>query len=183
MIMVKLCSCAALSWSLQHTILILSIGKSWLLTILVLNFEESLFYYASMCLKWCWMSDKQCRPRSDAAFCGIWSGSTLFAKPVGPNTCGYCGIWAINSIGKSWLLTILVLNFEKSLFYYASMCLKWCWMSDKQCRPRSDAAFCGIWSGSTLFAKPVGPNTCGYCGIWAINGFTTVYFVIYHNWA
>ena len=28
----------------------------------------------------CWMSGKQCRPWSDAMFCGIWSGSTLFAQ-------------------------------------------------------------------------------------------------------
>ena len=26
------------------------------------------------------MSGKECRPRSNAAFCGIWSGSTLFAQ-------------------------------------------------------------------------------------------------------
>ena len=32
------------------------------------------------CVWNCWMSGKQCRPWSDAAFCGIWSGSTLFAK-------------------------------------------------------------------------------------------------------
>ena len=30
--------------------------------------------------KLCWISDKQCRPRSDAAFCGVWSGSTLFSR-------------------------------------------------------------------------------------------------------
>ena len=28
----------------------------------------------------CSVSDKQCRPWSDAAFCGVWSGHTLFAK-------------------------------------------------------------------------------------------------------
>ena len=28
----------------------------------------------------CWMSGKQCRPWSDAAFCGVWSGCTLFAQ-------------------------------------------------------------------------------------------------------
>ena len=33
-----------------------------------------------MCLKYCCMYGKQCRPWSDAAFCSIWSGSTLFAK-------------------------------------------------------------------------------------------------------
>ena len=27
----------------------------------------------------CWTTCKQFRPRSDAAFCGVWSGSTLFA--------------------------------------------------------------------------------------------------------
>ena len=34
----------------------------------------------------CWMSDKMCIPWSDAAFCGVWFGSTLFAQPVCPNT-------------------------------------------------------------------------------------------------
>ena len=27
-----------------------------------------------------WMNGKQCRPWSDVAYCGVWSGSTLFAK-------------------------------------------------------------------------------------------------------
>ena len=38
------------------------------------------FYYLLICLKYCCMYGKYCRPWSDAAFCGIWSGSTLFAK-------------------------------------------------------------------------------------------------------
>ena len=33
-----------------------------------------------MCLKYCCMYGKQCRPWSDAEYCSIWSGSTLFAK-------------------------------------------------------------------------------------------------------
>ena len=33
-----------------------------------------------ICLKNCWLIGKQYRPWSDAAFCSIWSGSTLFAK-------------------------------------------------------------------------------------------------------
>ena len=33
-----------------------------------------------MCPKYCCMFAKQCRPWSDAAFCSIWSGSTLFVK-------------------------------------------------------------------------------------------------------
>ena len=32
------------------------------------------------CVQNCWMSSKQCRPWSDAALCGVWSGSTLFAQ-------------------------------------------------------------------------------------------------------
>ena len=32
-------------------------------------------------------------------------------------------------------------------------------MSGKQCRPWTDAAFCGVWSGSTLFAQAC-PSQC-----------------------
>ena len=41
---------------------------------------NSPFYYLLMCLKYCCMYGKRCRPSSDATFCGIWSGSTLIAK-------------------------------------------------------------------------------------------------------
>ena len=43
---------------------------------------NSPFYYLLMCLKYmyCCMYDKQCRPWSDAAFCSIWSGSSLFTR-------------------------------------------------------------------------------------------------------
>ena len=41
---------------------------------------NSQFYYLLMCLKYCYMYSKQCRSWSDATFCGIWSGSTLFAE-------------------------------------------------------------------------------------------------------
>ena len=40
-----------------------------------------------------------------------------------------------------------------SQFYYLLMCLKYCCMCSEQCRSWSDSAFCGIWSGSKLFAK------------------------------
>ena len=43
------------------------------------EFWPSLLYYLLMGLKW-WMSGKQWRPRSDAAFRGVWSGSALFAQ-------------------------------------------------------------------------------------------------------
>ena len=36
--------------------------------------------YLLMCLEYCCMYGKQCRPWSDAAFCCVWPGSTLFAK-------------------------------------------------------------------------------------------------------
>ena len=43
---------------------------------------NSPFYYLLMCQKYCYccVDGKQWRPWSDAAFCGVWSGSTLFAK-------------------------------------------------------------------------------------------------------
>ena len=71
---------AILTFFLWHTIFTLSIGTPYLFTIFVLKFENSPFYYLLMCLKYCCMYGKQWRPCSDAAFCGIWSGSTLFAK-------------------------------------------------------------------------------------------------------
>ena len=44
------------------------------------NIWNSQFYYLLICLKYFCMYGNQCRPWSDAAFCGVWSGSTLFAK-------------------------------------------------------------------------------------------------------
>ena len=41
---------------------------------------NSPFCYPLMYLKCCCMYSKQCRPWSDAAFCGVWSGSTLLTK-------------------------------------------------------------------------------------------------------
>ena len=38
------------------------------------------FYYVFICLKYCCINGKQCRPWSETAFRGIRSGSTLFAK-------------------------------------------------------------------------------------------------------
>ena len=49
----------------------------------------------------------------------------------------------------------------KSSFYYLSICLNYCWMSGKQRRPWSDAAFCGVWSWSTLFAQAYQPQYSG----------------------
>ena len=47
-------------------------------------------------------------------------------------------------------------------FCYLLMCLKL--LADWQlCRPRSDAAFCGVWSGTTLFANPCVSEYLGYC--------------------
>ena len=69
----------------------------------------------------------------------------------------------IEYIGTPYLLVILFLN---NPFYYFMMCLKYCCMYGKQYRPWSDAAFCSVWSGSTLFATC--PNvlrvfTINYC--------------------
>ena len=41
---------------------------------------NSPFYHLLGCLKYCCKNGKQCRTWSDAAYCSVWSGSTLFAK-------------------------------------------------------------------------------------------------------
>ena len=68
-----------------------------------------------------------------------------------------------NHIRTTCLHTILDLKIEQDPF---TTC--WCiqiWMSDTLCRPRSDAAECDIWSGSTLFAKAGLPDLLlGYIG-------------------
>ena len=68
----------------------------------------------------CWCC-KQCRPTSDAASCGIWCGSTLFAQasdlyPKNTNTTNP---------------TTLVLKFEQ----VPHVVSKNCWMGGKLCRP------------------------------------------------
>ena len=50
-------------------------------------------------------------------------------------------------------LSYTCLIIYKSLFHYLLMCLKFWWMSGKQCRPGSDGPYCGVWYGSTLFAQ------------------------------
>ena len=44
------------------------------------------------------------------------------------------------------------------------MCLKYFWMIGKQCRPRSDAAFCGIQSDLHCMLRLAYPNTWGIAG-------------------
>ena len=39
---------------------------------------NNLLYLIFLCLKYCYIYVKQCRPWSDTIFCSIWSGSTLF---------------------------------------------------------------------------------------------------------
>ena len=50
------------------------------------------------------------------------------------------------------------------IIYYLLMSLKYCCMYGKQCRPWSDTTFWGVWSGSTLFARPICPNNKGCYG-------------------
>ena len=62
------------------TVFTLSIMTPYLLTILVLKFET--VHAITLCLKYCWIYGKQCRPWSGTVFCGIWSGSTLIMLRV-----------------------------------------------------------------------------------------------------
>ena len=65
---------------------------------------------------------KQCRPWSDATLCGIWSGSSLFAKvpllgyPVykGLNNVGWC-LSEILGVAQTSLLNVLIKEFSNCL--------------------------------------------------------------------
>ena len=55
----------------------------------------------------------------------------------------YLPIFTYHTCPKIW----------NSQFYYLLMCLKYCCMYGKQCRPSSDTVFCSVWSGCILFAE------------------------------
>ena len=65
--------------SIKITIFTLSIWTPQLLTVVSLEFEQGQVT-THVVSKNCWISGKLCRPWWDAAFCGISSGSTLFAQ-------------------------------------------------------------------------------------------------------
>ena len=52
--------------------------------------------YLFVCLKYCCMSGKQCRPRSGATVCFLLSGSTLFAQPCLSENLGSKNVWIEN---------------------------------------------------------------------------------------
>ena len=84
-----------------------------------------------MCLEYCCMYGKQCRPWADAVFCGIWCGLHCLQRPVCPSTEGYYVIYLPIGLSEN------------------------CWMSFKECRPWSDASFCSsvqIFSVNTVFS-------------------------------
>ena len=60
-----------------HIVFTLNIRTSQLITILLLKFWKTSAWWCIY--KW-GLSSKQRGPWSDAAFCGVWSGSTLFAQ-------------------------------------------------------------------------------------------------------
>ena len=63
---------------------------------------------------------------------------------------------SMSDIRGVWLVFI-----NTCTMFYRNSCI-WC----KQCRPWSDAVFCGVWSGSTLFAN------VPFMGRRALNGLT-----------
>ena len=69
--------------SVLFTVFTINIQTSYVLTMLVLNFDYTLLYYHLMWLNRSKMSGKQCRPRSDAAYD---IGLHLFTQACCPNT-------------------------------------------------------------------------------------------------
>ena len=112
--------------------------------------KKSPFYYLLICLKFCWMHVKQCKPWSDAAFCSIWSGFTVFAQTRLSQHLTHC---RLNRLSHTiyWKTPISIFgtsDYEIYIFLEKNG-QNYC----KQWKPWSDAALFGIWSGSALFAK------------------------------
>ena len=105
--------------------------------------STSCFYYLLTCLKCFSMSGKQCRPWSDR-FCGIWSGSTLFERPVCPYTYFFllkvaqAGLLFYYYCTRQIFLTLVLLNPDIPAF--------------NRVDPDQLASEEANWSGSTLFA-------------------------------
>ena len=79
------CACVGELSTTECTIFPLNILTSYFLTILIQTLNK--FILLPVCVsKNSWMSSKQCWSWSDAAYCGIWSGSTQFAPAVCPDT-------------------------------------------------------------------------------------------------
>ena len=100
--------------------LLLGLGHHNSLPYLSYNLK-SLFHYLLMCMQKCVMRWKQCRPWSDAAFCGVCSGSTLFVQACRFQYLGllwYVIIKTENHIKKSKLCwgSLLFCFYQKLLF-------------------------------------------------------------------
>ena len=97
-------------------------------------------------------NDKQCRSRSVTSSEANWSGSTLFAKT------GHV-VFSKRGVNSGGVLISNCLKIGILPYYKCWGRLTHCSLEtskrviDKQCRHRSDAAFCGVWSGSSLFAN------------------------------
>ena len=108
-----------------------------------LKFRTTPFYnpLIYMYLK-CWMIAKQCRPWTVDWLCGVWFWSVLVIQAC-PYQMPY--LFPLN-IRIPKLFTHIGRNFTTPIYYVSK-----CRMINKQCRLCSDAAFCIVWSASTLF--------------------------------
>ena len=114
---------------------------------------NSPFYYLLMCLKYCCIYGKQCRPWSEAGFCGIWSGFTLFAeaclseqirylldfchfKRANDKADGICCDWQFKD--NEWVCVKLVQYFVRYctyiLLYTHCMYIASSWYLDVKCK-------------------------------------------------
>ena len=104
----------------------------------------SSFHYLIICLNYCWMSGKQCRPWADIAFCGIWSGSTLFDQAC---LSQYLGLFQYLNflVKKSALFGTMNKGPFRTLFIlYIEVCLQ------------SSVCIFGLtWQGLTEYVKSV----------------------------
>ena len=102
----------------------------------------------------CWMANN-IDPDQTGPSEAVWSGSAVFAYAIMSATVVYKILGHLPYF-RCWDTLTLYLTSQKYLSKFILLPInvsKNCWMSCKQCRPWSDATFCDIWSGSTLFAR------------------------------
>ena len=140
-----------------------------------LKIYYSPFYCLLMCLKYCCIYGKQCRPWSDATFCGIWSGSTLFAKAS--LYLAIVSLWIVlkrvreksrechnhkpqpfPDTKRKFRPNQTSTNRKKRPFYCLFMCLKYCYIANSV-DPDQMPHFVASDLGLHCLQRPLCPNT------------------------
>ena len=121
-------------------------------------------------------------PVGRASNCATEAGLSVYSSKSCPDIIPFMPsrLFYLNSLNRSISSKRGVLSVFIITMFYRNSCTK-C----KQCRPWSDAAFCGVWSGFTLFAeRGVWSGStlvcqCPFCRALEVNGLINSYIYIY----